>query len=103
MMREAKTVLIVGSGAELLAWFLAFRHTINNWVFAIFTAALLALLPRIAFLNTPSRPGRDQAGDDGREATPLELIGIDREFTAADLREIDQGIGLDRGLEGLRA
>ena len=38
MIREAKGVFLAGIASELLIWFLAFRHTIDNWTFAIVTA-----------------------------------------------------------------
>jgi branched-chain amino acid transport system permease protein len=102
MMRDAKAVLVAAVGAELVVWFLAFRHTINNWTFAITTAALVVLLPQLGSVLRPSANGSRPAVDE-RDATPLELIGIDRAFTTDDLIEIDHGIGVDRGLEGLRA
>ncbi len=108
MMRDAKAVLVAGAGAELLVWLLAFRHTINNWTFAIVTAALVVLVPQLGSVLDPAAPRRRQAVDDDASHTmPLELIGIDRAFTAHDLREIDRGIGLHRDLdrdgESLRA
>ena len=44
--------------------------------------------------SIPRRSGVDRREQDDGDATPLELIGIDRPFTADDLREIDRGIGL---------
>jgi len=98
--RDAKRVLFAGIAVELVAWFLAFRHTINNWSFAIFTFALLLALPRIA-VAVSAAANAQRAGVAAGEAdtTPLELLGIDRAFTAADLREIDRGIGFARGLD----
>ncbi len=99
--RNAKPVFFTGIAIEVLAWFLAFQKIINNWTFAIFTFTLLLALPRIAAAVYPSarlRPAPSEGiGDD---PTPIELIGIDRPFTAADLRAIDRGIGLARGLDG---
>ncbi len=99
LMRETKSVLYAGIGVELLVWFGAFRHTINHWTFAILTAVLVALLPYVAALVDPSASGRTAAAGGSADATPLELIGIDRAFTADDLREIDRGLGID----GVRA
>jgi len=95
LMRDTRSVVFAGVGVELVVWFLAFRHTINNWVFAILTGVLIVVLPLVASIVNPSASGREPVDDD-RDATPLELIGIDRDFTAADLREIDRGVGLDR-------
>ncbi len=94
--RKAKPVFFVGiarRGARVVPRVPA--RSINNWTFAIFTFALLLVLPRIAAAVYPAtrlRPAPSEGiGDD---PTPIELIGIDRPFTAADLREIDRGIGL---------
>jgi hypothetical protein len=87
--------VFAGAGVELVVWFLAFRHTINNWMFAILTGALIVALPYAASIVSPSASRRTRVDDD-RDATPLELIGIDRDFTAEDLREIDRVVGLDR-------
>lgn len=99
MIRKVKPVLFAGAAAELLLWFLAFRHTINNWTFAIVTMVLVGVLPRIAAAVDPAAFGRAPSDDEDR--TPLELIGIDRAFTAEDLREIDRGIGVSN--VGMRA
>ena len=94
MIRNATRVLFVGIAVELGAWFLAFRKTIDNWTFAIFTAALVILLPRVATLiDCESRRGRDADED---HDVAFELIGIDRSFTPADLREINRGLGLEQ-------
>ena len=61
-------------------------------------ASLLPGSPRGRDPSARLRPAPSEGiGDD---PTPLELIGIDRPFTAGDLREIDRGIGLARGLDG---
>jgi branched-chain amino acid transport system permease protein len=95
MMRRTKPVVFVGIALELLAWFLAFEHTINNWTFVIFTAVLVTALPAIATLVNPSAFGRAPRVVDP-DTVPLELVGIDRPFTPEDLREIDRGLGIDR-------
>ncbi|HEV7527181.1 MAG TPA: ABC transporter permease [Acidimicrobiia bacterium] len=97
MIREVRAVFVAGAGAEVLLWFLAFRHTINNWIFAIVTLLMVALLPNIAAAVAPAAYGRTPRGGDGDD-TPLELIGIDRPFTVDDLREIDRGIGAAPGV-----
>jgi branched-chain amino acid transport system permease protein len=91
LIRERTRLFVAAVAVELLAWFLAFRHTIDNWTFAIFTMVFVVLLPRVvAGLDAAIHRSRD-AGD----AVPLELIGIERAFTPADLRTIDRGIGLE--------
>jgi branched-chain amino acid transport system permease protein len=102
MIRQARVVFFGGIASELLIWFLAFRHAINNWTFAIATAVLVVMLPRVAGI-VKSAPVHPTTG--APEATPLELIGIDRAFTAEDLRDMNRGIGLDGrvGLDRLRA
>jgi hypothetical protein len=98
MIRDARPVFIAGIAVELLAWFLAFQHVINNWVFALFTFALASLLPYAAALADPSTYRRRRPATPALEPTPLELIGIDRAFTSADLRRIDHGVGLEPGV-----
>jgi ABC-type branched-subunit amino acid transport system permease subunit len=104
MIRQVKVAFFAGVAAELFIWFLAFRRTIDNWTFAIATAALAALLPRLAGIVRPAALRSTIPFGDGT-ATPLELIGIDRAFTAEDLRAMNLGIGLDgrTGLDRLRA
>jgi branched-chain amino acid transport system permease protein len=99
MISEAKAVLVAAAAAELGLWFLAFGHTISNWTFAIATAALLVVLPQLASVFAPSAYSRGRTVDRERDATPLELVGIDRAFTTDDLREIDRGLGLDGALD----
>ena len=57
---------------------------------------IVLALPRVGAARQPvgvrSRGAVEAEAGDG---VPLELIGIDRPFTAADLREIDRGIGLE--------
>jgi hypothetical protein len=98
LLRDAKAVFAGGIALGLVAWYLAFVHVINNWVFGIFTFALAALLPRAASLFHPAEPAAAASTDDRLDTTPLELIGIDRDFTADDLRRIDRGMGLEPGL-----
>lgn len=91
LIRQARTVFLAGIGVELFVWFLALRHTIDNWAFVIATGVLVVLLPRLA-------PGERREAPDQLEHddVPLELIGIDREFGAEDLRLMDRAIGIDR-------
>jgi hypothetical protein len=88
LIRRNKPVLFAGIAVELLVWALAFEHTINNWTFAIATALLVIALPRLggALAN---RPALHAASDE----TPLELVGIDRPFTADDVDALDRAIG----------
>ena len=67
MMRDAKGVLVAGLGAELLIWFLAFRHTINNWTFALVTAALVVLVPQLGSLLDPATRRRRRGVDDAAD------------------------------------
>jgi hypothetical protein len=90
--------LFAGIGFELLAWFLAFRNTIDNWTFALLTGALLFALPHVAAAVNPSAyPQRRRTGGERADgAVPLELMGIDRAFTPDELHEIDRGVGFER-------
>jgi branched-chain amino acid transport system permease protein len=94
MIRQVKAVFIAGVGAELIVWLLALRHTINNWSFALVTAAVVVLLPRIASLVDPAAYGR-RTSDEARRQIPLELLGIEHAFTPEELREINRGVGLE--------
>ena len=94
MVRSVRRVFLAGVGIELVAWFLALRHTIDNWVFAIATGVVVVLLPRrglgrSAGVRTHSTLRRRV------RRSPLELIGIDRAFTVDDLRAIDRGAGFE--------
>jgi branched-chain amino acid transport system permease protein len=97
--RRVPVVFAAGLAAELLVWFLAFRHAIGNWTFAIITAALVVLLPRVASAVDPAAFGRSRAGSTDDSEIPLELIGIDRALTADDLRAMNRGLGF--GLDSL--
>jgi ABC-type branched-subunit amino acid transport system permease subunit len=105
LIRQAKVVFLGGVATELLIWFLAFRRTIDNWTFTILTAALVAILPRLPGIAHLAVLRRRSPAEGESQSTPLELIGIDRGFTAEDLREMNRGIGLDShtGLDRLRA
>ena len=94
LIRKVKPVLFAGVAVELGLWSLAFTHTINNWVFALASIVLVVVLPRIAAVVDPTAFGLERRESEDGDTTPLELIGIDRPFTASDLREIDRGIGL---------
>ena len=86
--------IAAGVVTELGLWALAWRHVVGNWPFALATFALAALLQRVAPLVDPAlRAPRASAGSD--PAVPLELIGIDRPFTPADLHAIDIALGLE--------
>jgi hypothetical protein len=95
MIRRVKPVFLAGIGTELFVWFLALRHTINNWTFALVTGALVVLLPRVAAAANPSAYGRARSVGDEHPATALELVGVDRAFTADELRAINRGLGLE--------
>jgi branched-subunit amino acid ABC-type transport system permease component len=95
MIRRVKTVFLAGVAVEFLVWLLTLRHTINHWTFAIVTAAIVVLLPRVAAAVDPAAFGRTPAPDDARDETPLELLGLERAFTDDELREINRGVGLE--------
>jgi len=105
MIRDAKPVALAGIAAELVVWLLAFRRTIDNWTFAIITAALVVLLPRVASAVSPVEAKRGSPACGEPDATPLELIGIDRAFTTDDVRAMNRGLGVDshHGLDRLPA
>jgi branched-chain amino acid transport system permease protein len=94
LIRRVKAVFVAGVGVEFVVWLLALRHTINNWTFVILTAAIVVLLPRIASLIDPVAFGRPSPAREDAEI-PLELLGLERAFTAEELREINRGAGLE--------
>jgi hypothetical protein len=98
LIRRTKPVLFTGIAAELLAWLLALRHTIDNWTFALFTGALAVVLPRVAAAVNRSAYPRDRSkGEEpARDAIPLELLGVDHAFTTDDLHAINRGAGFER-------
>jgi branched-chain amino acid transport system permease protein len=101
MIRDAKPVFFAGVAAELLLWFLAFQHTIDNWTFVILTAVLVLVLPRAAAVVRSESPG--VSGNEPRRAPPIELMGIDHPFTAEELVAMNRGVGFDdhRGFDRL--
>jgi ABC-type branched-subunit amino acid transport system permease subunit len=88
-----RPVFFAGVVAEIGLWLLAWRHVIGNWPFALATIALAMLLPRVAPWIDPTL--RVAAGDGAAGAdVPLELVGIERPFTVADVRALDTALGL---------
>jgi len=94
MIRDVFVVFLGGVASELVLWFLAFRRVIDNWAFAIGTAVLLVALPRVAELVRPAARLSSAHTTGAVNATPIELIGIDRAFTADDVAEMNRQIGL---------
>jgi branched-chain amino acid transport system permease protein len=94
LIRRATPLFLAAVAAEMLAWLLAFEHTINNWVFALFTAGLVTTMPRIGALVHPAAFGRARSAP--AEAIPLELIGVDRAFSPADVEALDRGVGFEK-------
>jgi branched-chain amino acid transport system permease protein len=91
MVDKVKPVLFGGLAVELGAWYLAFEKHIGNWTFAIVTMVLILFLPRVAEAVNPGAFGKT-ARADAAASTPLELIGIDRPWTPADLRGLDDAL-----------
>ena len=84
----------------VVAWLLAFQHVIDNWTFAIGDrGGLSCSVPRVAALVNP-QVATAPAAEPDRDTMPIELIGIERAFTADDVRAMNRGIGVDseRGL-----
>jgi hypothetical protein len=90
LIRAATPVFVAGVAIEMVAWLLAFQHIISNWDFVFATAALVLLLPGVGAAVDARQTSLSLEGDN----TPLELIGIDRPFTADDLQQINSGAGL---------
>jgi branched-chain amino acid transport system permease protein len=98
LIRDFPAVFVGGLAVMLLAWLLAFEHVVNNWVFGVFVFAVAALLPYMGALFDPAAYRRRRSAAGAVDQTPVELIGIDRPFTADDLRQIDRGVGLEPGV-----
>jgi branched-chain amino acid transport system permease protein len=97
LVRKVPEVFYPALAAELVVWFLAWQEIIGNWTFAIFTIVAFLLAPTIgkalrpeAFLDAEAIAAR-RAGAAG---VPLELIGVDRPFTANDRRRFDTELGI---------
>ncbi|MCU1397739.1 MAG: inner-rane translocator, partial [Acidimicrobiales bacterium] len=97
MVRQVRSVLYAGMAVEVGLWLLALRHSIGNWTFALLTIALIVLLPRIAALVNPAafagNPVVRAKQRKGERETPLELLGLDRPFSPADLLMLDNALG----------
>jgi hypothetical protein len=93
--RKVPVVFAIGCAIELGAWFLAWQDAIGNWTFALFTIAMVLLWPRVAMAVNPGAFLGDDVVAAQKAATPLELVGFVRPFTAADVAMIDAGLALD--------
>ena len=82
LVRKAPAVLIAGCAVEVGLWILALRHSIDNWTFALLTIALVVLLPRVGVPRSEQRPAV-------AAETPLELVGLERPFTEADVQMLN--------------
>jgi hypothetical protein len=91
MIRGRRPVLFAGIAVELGLWLLTWRDVIGRWPFAIATIALAVLLPRVAPAVDPALRAPSATDDGG----VLELLGIERPFTPADLHAIDTALGLE--------
>jgi len=80
-----------GVVVEAVLWLLALRHAIDNWTFVVVSAVIVVGLPQASAAINRARAASDQA-----EAVPLELIGIERPFTAEDLRMIGRALGTEQ-------
>jgi branched-chain amino acid transport system permease protein len=96
MIRKVRVVFWAGLTAELAVWFGAWRGWIGNWTFAIFTMVWVVALPRIAMAVRPDAYAAGNVLAAPRDATPPELIGVDRPFGPDDLRTIDGVLGIRR-------
>ncbi len=83
-------LFLVGVVAEAVLWLLALRHTIDNWTFVIVTAVIIVGLPRAS-----SAINRTRRASHPADEVPLELVGIERPFTAEDLRAIGRAVGTE--------
>ncbi|MCU1365279.1 MAG: inner-rane translocator, partial [Ilumatobacteraceae bacterium] len=97
MLDKMRAMLAAGCAVEVGLWVLALRHSIGNWTFALLTIAVIVLLPRIAALVNPAafagNPVVRARQPRGERETPLELLGIDRPFSPADVLMLDNALG----------
>jgi branched-chain amino acid transport system permease protein len=79
-----------GVVVEAVLWLLALRHTIDNWTFVLVTAVVVVGLPQAGAAINRTRAATHKTDD-----VPLELVGIERPFTADDLRVIGRALGTE--------
>ena len=93
---RGRPVLVAGMAVTAVAYVGAVSGRIGNWLFALVLLVVLAALPAVAARRTRAEAGADagSAADEGADAVPPELWGVDRPFTAADRRSLDRQLGI---------
>jgi branched-chain amino acid transport system permease protein len=81
-------VLLVGT------WFLAHQEVISNWWFVVLFVVIMVGVPRIAQSLKPQAFLSPEQVQARRDEVPLELVGIDRSFTAADRHMLDGALAI---------
>lgn len=72
---------------------------VGMWTFMLISLGVALLLPAIAQVLVPSLYIDEATLKARREATQLELIGIDRDFTREDIMSIDAALKLPAGMD----
>ncbi len=94
-LQKAKPVLFGGIGIGVLAYVLALAEVISNWWFVIVVILLVLFLPTVAKIVMPEAYYPPEVIRAAKAATPLELVGIERPFTDADRRRLEQALLLE--------
>jgi branched-subunit amino acid ABC-type transport system permease component len=111
-LRRAWPVLVAGIGAVGGAYLLARDGSISNWWFVVIALLVIGAMPAVAERFVPvaaHAPGAAMAAAQPADV-PLELVGIERPYQAADREMLDAALGLPardagngRPTDGVRA
>jgi branched-chain amino acid transport system permease protein len=82
------------------AWALAYTEVISNWYFVILFVVIMIAVPRIAQTAKPEAFMTREQIYARRNAVPLELIGVDRPFSPADVHMLDQALQFEASGNG---
>lgn len=82
----------------LFYWSLSLQW-VGMWTFMLISLGVVLALPAIAQALVPSLYVDEEVLRKQKEATQLELIGIDRDFTREDIASIDSALKLPAGLD----
>jgi branched-subunit amino acid ABC-type transport system permease component len=97
IIRERSPLFLGGVALALVAWLLTFEGVIGNWTFAVVIAAIVLVLPRLPDAAGALQAARNRAAETGPGSDgALEMLGVDRAFTADDVAELDRQLGISR-------
>jgi ABC-type branched-subunit amino acid transport system permease subunit len=91
-LRKIKAAIVAIVVLLLGAWLLARQDIISNWWFVLLVAVIMIGVPRVAQALKPSAFMTPEQYRAKQAEVPLELIGIDRPFTVADVHMLDAAL-----------